>query len=48
MYKAIAEFGLNNGKRMSSVERTKELWLEIDQRHLKYLQHDDNVAKVGI
>jgi len=33
---------------MSSVERTKELWLEIDQRHLKYLQHDDNVAKIEL
>ena len=33
---------------MSFADRTSELWLEIDQLHLKYLQHDDNVLKVGL
>ena len=31
---------------MSFADRTAELWLEIDQLHLRYLQHEDTVAKV--
>ena len=31
----------------SFADRTSELWLQIDQLHLKYLQHDDNVLKVS-
>jgi len=31
---------------MSFADRTSELWLEIDQLHLKYLQHEDNVSKI--
>ena len=31
-----------------SMDTTAGLWLEIDQLHLKYLTHDDNVEKVGI
>ena len=34
-------------KRMSFADGTSELWLEIDQLHLKYLQHEDNVSKVN-
>ena len=32
--------------RHSSMDTTAALWLEIDQLHLKYLRHEDNVAKV--
>ena len=30
------------------MDTTAALWLEIDQLHLKYLRHEDNVAKVEV
>ena len=34
--------------RHSSMDTTAALWLEIDQLHLKYLGHEDNVAKIEL
>ena len=34
---------------MSTIEeKTTNIWCEIDTLHLKYLQHEDNVAKVRL
>ena len=30
------------------MDTTAALWLEIDQLHLKYLRHEDNVAKIEL